>query len=195
VSALFIDVVRSTALAATRPANEVVAMLNDLFGAVVRCAAAEGGWVNKFEGDGALCVFGAPEEQPDHAARALRAARAMRSAVDDLRARDPDLDVGIGVSSGLAVAGNVGAEERYEYTVLGDPVNEAARLTEAAKSVPERVLASGGAVRCAGAEGAGWRPVGVLTLRGRTLPTEAFVPAAASPSGAELGRSGHFSAT
>jgi adenylate cyclase len=194
VSALFIDVVRSTALAATRPATEVVAMLNDLFGAVVRCAAAEGGWVNKFEGDGALCVFGAPGDQPDHAARALRAARAMRSAVEHLQRSDPDLDVGIGVSSGLAVAGNVGAEERYEYTVVGDPVNEAARLTEAAKSVPERVLASGGAVRCAGGEGASWRPVGVLTLRGRSLPTEAFVPAVASPA-PDRGRSGHFSVT
>ena len=181
VSALFIDVVRSTSLAATRPATEVVGMLNDLFGAVVRCAAAEGGWVNKFEGDGALCVFGAPEDQPDHAARALRAACSMRAAVDALRRRYTDLDVGIGVSSGLAVAGNVGAEERYEYTVVGDPVNEAARLTEAAKTVPERVLASGGTVRHAGEEGGGWRPIGVLTLRGRTLPTEAFVPPAAAP--------------
>jgi adenylate cyclase len=193
VSALFIDVVRSTALAATRPATEVVAMLNDLFGAVVRCAAAEGGWVNKFEGDGALCVFGAPEDQHDHAGRALRAARAMRSAVDALCGRYADLDVGIGVSSGLAVAGNVGAEERYEYTVVGDPVNEAARLTEAAKAVPERVLASGGTVRAAGDEGAGWRPIGVLTLRGRTRPTEAFVPLAA-PLGSDRDRSDHFTA-
>jgi adenylate cyclase len=193
VSALFIDVVRSTALAATRPATEVVAMLNDLFGAVVRCAAAEGGWVNKFEGDGALCVFGAPEDQHDHTTRALRAARAMRSAVDALCGRYADLDVGIGVSSGLAVAGNVGAEERYEYTVVGDPVNEAARLTEAAKTVPERVLASGGTVRAAGDEGAGWRPIGALTLRGRTLPTEAFVPLAAT-SGPDRERSGHFTA-
>jgi adenylate cyclase len=181
VSTLFIDVVRSTTLAATRPAGEVVAMLNDLFGAVVRGVAAEGGWVNKFEGDGALCVFGAPEEQPDHAARALRAARRMRASVEELRRRYDDLDAGIGVSSGLAVAGNIGAEERYEYTVVGDPVNEAARLTEAAKAVPERVLASAGTVRRAGTEAAGWRPIGTLVLRGRTLPTEAFVPPPVAP--------------
>jgi adenylate cyclase len=181
VSTLFIDVVQSTTLAATRPATEVVAMLNTLFGAVVRAAADEGGWVNKFEGDGALCVFGAPQDQPDHAARALRAGRAMRTAVEGLGRAYPDLDVGIGVSSGLAVAGNIGAEERYEYTVVGDPVNEAARLTEAAKSLPERVLASAGTVRRAGAEGSDWRPVGTLTLRGRTLPTEAFVPPPAMP--------------
>jgi adenylate cyclase len=182
VSTLFIDVVRSTGLAATRPATEVVGMLNALFGAVVRCAAAEGGWVNKFEGDGALCVFGAPDDQPDHAARALRAARTMRRAVEELQRTSPDLDVGIGVSSGPAVAGNVGAEERYEYTVVGDPVNEAARLTEAAKAVPGRVLASGGTVRRAGEEGSCWRSVGILTLRGRTLPTEAFAPPAPAGS-------------
>jgi adenylate cyclase len=176
VSALFIDVVRSTALAATRPATEVVAVLNGVFGAVVRCAAAEGGWVNKFEGDGALCVFGAPEHQRDHAARALRAARAMRVAVDDLRDAHPELDVGIGVSSGMAVAGNVGAEERYEYTVVGDPVNEAARLTEAAKAVPERVLASAPTVEAAGEEGSCWRSIGALPLRGRSEPTKAYVP-------------------
>jgi adenylate cyclase len=100
----------------------------------------------------------------------------MRAAVEGLRQTWPELDAGIGVSSGQVVAGNVGAEERYEYTVVGDPVNEAARLTEAAKAVPERVLASGGAVRAAGAEGSCWRAVGNLTLRGRTLPTEAYVP-------------------
>jgi adenylate cyclase len=187
VSALFIDVVRSTALAATRPATEVVGMLNALFGVVVRCAAGEGGWVNKFEGDGALCVFGAPEEQPDHAARALRAACAMRAAVASLKRTWPDLDVGIGVSSGQAVAGNVGAEERYEYTVVGDPVNEAARLTEAAKAVPERVLASEGTIRGAGPEASCWRPVGTLTLRGRTEPTEAFVPLVAQGQDVSVG--------
>ena len=80
------------------------------------------------------------------------------------------------------------AEERYEYTVVGDPVNEAARLTEAAKTVPERVLASGGAVRTAGEEGRCWRPIGVLTLRGRALPTEAYVPPAAT-TGSEQERS------
>jgi adenylate cyclase len=185
VSVLFIDVVRSTSLAATRPATEVVAMLNALFGTVVRCAAAEGGWVNKFEGDGALCVFGAPEDQPDHADRVLRAARAMREGVAGLRRTWPDLDAGIGVSSGLAVAGNVGAEERYEYTVIGDPVNEAARLTEAAKTVPERALASGGTVRKAGAERACWRSAGTLTLRGRTDPTEAYAPSS-SPYGQDV---------
>ncbi|MBA2624662.1 MAG: adenylate/guanylate cyclase domain-containing protein, partial [Acidimicrobiia bacterium] len=106
--------------------------------------------MNKFEGDGALCVFGAPGDQPDHAARALRAGVALRRAVVALGERHPDLDAGIGISSGPAVAGNVGAEARYEYTVIGDPVNEAARLTELAKSRDSRLLASAAAIAAAG---------------------------------------------
>ena len=181
-SALFIDLIGSTALAASRPATEVVDTLNALFDAVVRCVGAEGGWVNKFEGDGALCVFGAPADQPDHAARALRAARSLRDELARLRAEGrAALDAGIGVSSGTVVAGNVGAEERYEYTVIGDPVNEAARLTELAKEHPARVLAGEQAVRAAGSNGGGgeearWTLVGEFELRGRGSPTRAYAP-------------------
>ena len=177
-TALFVDLIGSTALAAHRPATEVVATLNALFEAVVRVVGASGGWVNKFEGDGALCVWGAPLDQPDHAARALRAAVALRNEVRALRGEHPDLDVGIGVSTGAVVAGNVGAAERYEYTVIGDPVNEAARLTELAKERPGRVLVSGSSVAAAGAEAAAcWRPAGTVQLRGRAEPSEVFEPA------------------
>ena len=137
---------------------------------------AEGGWVNKFEGDGALCVFGAPTDQPDHAARALRAARTLRRELLVLGARHPGLDAAIGVSSGAAVAGNVGAAERYEYTVLGDPVNEAARLTDEAKQRLGRVLASDESVERAGAESMHWAVSDELMLRGRQQPTLAYEP-------------------
>jgi adenylate cyclase len=172
VSALFVDIKGSTTMALERSPTEVVAILNAVFNA----ARSEGGWVNKFEGDAALCVFGAPGEQPDHAARALRAARTLRRELFRLAADHPGLDAGIGVSSGDAVAGNVGAEERYEYTVIGDPVNEAARLTEEAKGRPSRVLASGGALRDAGDEAAAWRNVGEVQLRGRAAMTQIYEP-------------------
>ncbi|TML63312.1 MAG: adenylate/guanylate cyclase domain-containing protein, partial [Actinobacteria bacterium] len=145
---MFVDLIGSTSLAQSRPPEDVVAVLNALFAAVVGAVGAEGGWVNKFEGDGALCIFGAPDVQPDHAARALRSARSLRATLAQL----DDVDVGIGVSAGVVVAGNVGAEQRYEYTVIGDPVNEAARLTDEAKRQPGRVLAGESAVRIAGDE-------------------------------------------
>ncbi len=185
VSAMFVDLIGSTALAAALPATEVVAVLNHLFGAVVTAAAAEGGWVNKFEGDGALCIFGAPEAQPDHARRALRAARALREELRRLQPSVPALDVGVGVSSGSAVAGNVGSERRYEYTVVGDPVNEAARLTELAKVDPCRLLASRSAILAAGEDEAlHWCLVGHVQLRGRSAPSEVYQPAAGRISSA-----------
>ena len=102
--------------------------------------------MNKFEGDAALCVFGAPVPRDDPAGDALRTARELAARLT----RDvPEIDFGIGISAGVAVAGNVGAEHRFEYTVIGDPVNEAARLSELAKQRPERVLASEAALRAA----------------------------------------------
>jgi adenylate cyclase len=174
VSALFVDIIGSTSMAQDRAPAEVVEALNRFFDRVVRVVGDEGGWVNKFEGDGALCVFGAPADQPDHAARALRAARRLRLELDGMA--PTDLDAGIGVSTGTAVAGNVGAAERYEYTVIGDPVNEAARLCDAAKQRGPRVLASGAAVDAAGDEATHWTSVGELELRGRRAATPAFEP-------------------
>ena len=142
VSVLFVDLIGSTELSQSRAPEQVVDTLNAFFDAVVRTVGAEGGWVNKFEGDGALCVFGAPVAQSDHAARALRAARTLRQELLALAASNPGFDAAIGVSAGDVVAGNVGTEDRYEYTVIGDPVNEAARLTEQAKQRLGRVLAS-----------------------------------------------------
>src|SRR2546422_14545 len=114
--------------------------------------------------DAALCVFGAPGAQPDHAARALRTAPALHPELVGLADRHPRLDARVGVASGEAVAGIVGAEERYEYTVI-DPVNVAARLTEVAKTRPGRVLANEHAVRVAGEEAAAWNAVGEVELR------------------------------
>ena len=99
------------------------------------------GLVNKFIGDAVLAVFGAPVELDDHAGRALAAARAMAARLAE---EVPDLEAGIGVATGEAVAGNVGDESRFEYTVIGDAVNAAARLTELAKDVDGRLLAVAG---------------------------------------------------
>jgi adenylate cyclase len=173
-AALFVDVIGSTTFAATRPPAEVVAALNRFFEVVVDVVSTYGGLVNKFEGDAALCVFGAPLRLADPAANALGAARTMAAR---LRAEVPELDAGIGVSQGLVIAGNIGATQRLEYTVIGDPVNEAARLTEHAKERPERVVASQRIVdRAEDGERSRWRLLEPLHLRGRLEPTVLAVP-------------------
>ncbi|MCU1353434.1 MAG: adenylate cyclase [Acidimicrobiales bacterium] len=189
-SALFVDVCDSTELAFTMPPAMVVALLNDLFTAVVAATDANGGWLNKFEGDAALCVFGPPLGCGDHAASALRAARQLRGAVDLLALRHPRLQVGVGVSSGQVFAGNVGTEQRFEYTIIGDAVNEAARLSQLAKSSPGGVLASDAAVDAAGSEVGAWVPAGEEHLRGRAAATVVWTPAPGrSRSGRDRGGS------
>ena len=135
---------------------------------------ANGGWINKFEGDAALAIFGAPIAVEDAAGRALRAARELD---ERLRERVAELEAGVGVAFGEAVAGNIGAESRFEYTVIGDPVNEASRLTDLAKTTDGRVLASEAALEaCAGEERERWELGDEVTLRGRARPTRLALP-------------------
>ena len=137
-----------------------------------------GGWINKFEGDAALAIFGAPAPLNDAEGRALRVARELD---EQLRDRVQELAAGIGVAAGTVVAGHIGAEQRFEYTVIGDPVNEAARLTELAKSHPTRVLASSGVVeRAERGEGTRWELGESVELRGRGQPTTVASPKVAT---------------
>lgn len=183
VGIVFIDMVGSTELASTRPATEVVELLNAFFGVVVETVDEHGGWVNKFEGDAALAVFGAPQEIDDPAGRALAAARQMAERLDT---EVESVEVGIGVSWGEVVAGNIGGAKRFEYTVIGDAVNEAARLMELAKQREVALLASSDAVEAASEDEAGhWELGDEVELRGRSRPTRVATP---SGSGASKGR-------
>jgi adenylate cyclase len=171
---LFVDLIGSTAFVAENDPRAVVETLNRFFGIVVEVVTVYGGWVNKFEGDAALCVFGAPSEHPQAAAAALAAARELRRR---LPGEVDGLDAAIGLSAGPVVAGNIGAARRYEYTVIGDPVNEAARLTELAKANPCRLLASEEIVLRAGErELPRWRLGDPFPLRGRPGPTRVAWP-------------------
>jgi adenylate cyclase len=182
VGALYIDLVGSTSMAMAMPPTEVVRVLNRFFRVVVEAVEEDGGLVNKFEGDAALCVFGAPVPSDDPAGAALRCARRMAAR---LATDVPEVDFGVGVSAGVAVAGNVGAERRFEYTVIGDPVNEAARLADLAKDRPERLLASAASLeRARGVEREAWAGADTVMLRGRGTPTPIARPRApAGPPG------------
>jgi adenylate cyclase len=173
VAVLFVDMVGSTATASERPPSEVVVLLNEFFRVVVDVVGRHHGFVNKFMGDAALAIFGAPLDRPDAPTAALAAARELRFALDEITG----LDIGIGVSAGLAVAGNIGASERFEYTVIGDPVNEASRLTELAKLRPGRVLASTSALYFADdEEQEQWELGDQVQLRGRRRATHLAWP-------------------
>ena len=172
VAVLFVDVIDSTALVATRSPGEVVALLNKFFGIVVDVVGRTGGFVNKFEGDAALCIFGAPVRRADADSCALLAARLLCERLSDVNG----LKAAIGVSAGNVVAGNIGTKERFEYTVIGDAVHEAARLTELAKTRPERLIVSASMLDSVEeSERAHWRTDGSVVLRGRTVPTELAV--------------------
>ncbi|MFF3221369.1 adenylate/guanylate cyclase domain-containing protein [Nocardia suismassiliense] len=167
-AALFIDIVGSTTMAATVPAPEMVAILNRFFDIVVDEVEAHGGLLNKFEGDAALAVFGTPAALSDASGAALACARAIRQRLD-LTA--DDFIAAIGVAAGRVVAGNVGARQRYEFTVIGDAVNEAARLCELAKH-DDLLLTSANTVNSADdTEAAHWQLGESVTLRGRLTPT------------------------
>jgi class 3 adenylate cyclase len=188
VVALFVDITGSTKLTRETDPVEFVGMLNRFFGIVVEEVEGNGGLLNKFEGDGALSVFGAPSHLADPATAALSAARAIRDRVAEMG----ELEIGIGVAAGPVIAGQIGAASRLEYTVIGDAVNEAARLTDLAKRVDGHILASEATVEAASEdERQNWIAGRVMRLRGREAPTHTYrsvVPAPATLGPPSLAR-------
>jgi adenylate cyclase len=174
VAVIFVDIIGSTQLVTARPATEVVDLLNRFFAVIVEEVDRHHGLVNKFEGDAALAVFGAPNHLDRPEDEALAASRAIARRIRD---EVPECEAGIGVASGVAVAGNVGAKERFEYTVIGEPVNEAARLCELAKSTPTHLLASSETVQSSSEkECSHWTFGDTVTLRGHDEPTRLAFP-------------------
>jgi adenylate cyclase len=179
VGVLFVDLVGSTAMASSRPPQQVAKILNDFFRIVVAVVDNRKGLINKFAGDAALAVFGAPIRLDQSASAALDTARTLATELRALR----EIDFGIGVSAGHVFAGNIGAENRHEYTVIGDPVNEAARLADHAKGCSTRVLASGSAIaRAEASERLHWTGRGSAVLRGRSSATQLAEPLLNVPS-------------
>lgn len=136
VTALFLDVRGFTSFAERHPADQVVAALNDLFERVVPIVHRNGGHVDKFVGDGLLAVFGAPRVYADHADRALTTAIHTATAIDG----HSELRIGIGLNSGRVIAGNIGGAGRFDYSVIGDAINVAARVESATRQTGDTIL-------------------------------------------------------
>jgi adenylate cyclase len=177
VTVLFVDIRNFTAFAENASARETVDYLNDFFGCVVPVLLEHGGHANKYVGDGVLGVFGAPERLPDHADRALAAAIQIDRAVEE-RYGDA-LRIGIGVNSGPVSAGTVGGGGRLEFTVIGDPVNVAARVEAATRELEERILVTESTRALLSDDlRKQLEPRGALPVRGRTEPVNVYAPVA-----------------
>jgi adenylate cyclase len=137
VSVLFADIRGFTSLAERIEPEEVVRTLNDYLTLMTKVVFKHEGTLDKFLGDAIMAVFGAPIFYPDHALRAILAALDIRKEIRVLNEKRgaaglEKVEIGIGINAGEVVTGNIGFEERMEYTVIGDNVNIAARLEDLA---------------------------------------------------------------
>lgn len=166
VTVLFADMRGFSTLTEGMEPQRVIALLNECMQLLSDAVDAEGGVVDKYVGDELMAVFGAPVAQADHARRALRSALLMQAAVIGLNTKrrergEADIGLGVGVNTGMVVAGNMGSKDRLNYTVLGDAVNLAARLCSGAGA--GEVLATRASVERADGE------VEAATLGGRSF--------------------------
>ena len=169
VTVLFADLVGFTTWSERMPPSEIASTLNAFFTAMTTVIFQFEGTLDKFIGDAVLAVFGAPLDQPDHAVRAVGAARAMRDALHRLNQSQPQaLRMRLAINSGVALVGDIGAPTRREFTVLGDVVNTAARV-QGQVCEPEQILITAETYdRLGGAIDA--RALGSVQVKGRSAP-------------------------
>jgi len=147
VTILFADIRNYTGMSEAMPPAETVEFLNEYFSAMVEVIEEHNGLLDKFIGDAVMAVFGAPADDPDHAVNALSAAAGMLEKLSGFNAsRDRDgkgpIDIGIGLSTGKVLLGNIGSRTRMEYTVIGDAVNLASRIESLTKETGQGILFS-----------------------------------------------------
>ncbi|MFC6655291.1 adenylate/guanylate cyclase domain-containing protein [Roseibium salinum] len=172
---VFADLAGFTTMASQMSAEETAAYLNGYFETVSGAIVERHGTIDKFLGDGVMAFWGAPSDQPDHAALAIAAVKALAETIE--QSPSAAMRVRIGVHTGKVVVGDIGSSARMNYTVIGDAVNVAARLQEYGKQVdPDaKVIALASGETMAGLPaGAGAVSLGPVSLRGRTEPLQVF---------------------
>jgi class 3 adenylate cyclase len=178
VTVLFLDFANFTPLSESLPPDDVVQILNDYFAYLPNIVIEHGGFMDKIMGDGFMAIFNAPTTYVDHAQRAVRSAIAMRrEMVKRSQLRTPRLAVRIGIHTGEAVVGNIGASVLMNYTAIGDTVNLTKRLEEACE--PHQILIT--ADTCHRLEGAATElggvnlvSLGLRQFKGRKSSVEVF---------------------
>ncbi len=147
VAVLFSDIRDFTTISENNSAEEVVSFLNRYFDIMVRIIRKHGGTIDKFIGDAILAIFGAPISYEDNASRAVKAATEIIHALGSvdpgiLLLPEAGLEMGIGIHEGVAVVGNIGSADKFDYTVIGDTVNLASRLEGLTKHYRKTIIVS-----------------------------------------------------
>jgi len=186
ISVSFSDIRGFTTLSEHLHPRQTVALLNAYHAAMVETVFRYGGTLDKYLGDGLLVYFNAPLQQPDHATRAVRCALGMREAMAALNALrrergDKSFQIGIGIHSGQAIVGNIGAPHRREYTAIGDTVNLASRIEGMTKTLGVDILVSDAVARLVGQDIA-FQDKGDMEVRGRTGRILVLTPVLAAGS-------------
>jgi adenylate cyclase len=174
LSVMFIDVRGFTTFAERADAQEVVARLNELYGLVVPIILRHGGHATKFIGDGLLAVFGAPNRLDDHADAAVTASLELAKEVREQFGEE--LRIGIGVNSGRVVAGTIGGGGRLDFTVIGDPVNTAARVESATRQTGDDVLITEATRASMQSDLGGWEERPPMALKGKADAIVLYAP-------------------
>jgi class 3 adenylate cyclase len=188
ITAFFLDIENFTHLSEGLSPQEVVKLINIYFDALSKVIMAHGGTVDKFEGDAIMALFGAPVPSEDHAEKACRAALAIREKMAELNATTGHiLNVRIGLATGDAIVGNMGSEERFDYTAMGDTVNTASRLEGANKFYRTRILVTEGTQAATGA--IFFRHVDTVCLKGKDQALRVYEVLGTSEGATEAGKS------
>jgi class 3 adenylate cyclase len=172
VTVMFVDIRDFTPFAEANTAEDTVARLNALFEIVVPAVVDAGGHVNKFLGDGALAVFGAPNDLTDHADAAVSAAVLIQRLVAERF--DGVLRIGIGINTGVVIAGTIGGGGKLEFTLIGDTVNVAARVEQLTKITGDTILLTHQCVGALVVRPSGLIDRGAHALKGKAAALQVF---------------------
>jgi adenylate cyclase len=172
VTVMFVDVRDFTPFAEANTAEDTVARLNALFEIVVPAVVDAGGHVNKFLGDGALAVFGAPNDLADHADAAVNAAVLIQRLVAERF--DGALRIGIGINTGVVIAGTIGGAGKLEFTLIGDTVNVAARVEQLTKTTGDAILITQQSLDALNGRSPQLVDRGTHALKGKSAATQVF---------------------